>query len=187
MVNRLTLAPGASPVHGIYFWEPRVDGAPMRDRLAYADPDEVAADVNGIGPVLGHIPVFAHNSPVGLPDEVLMLRGALTPSLPNGRVPIYVCSLCWDIGCGVVSAEVQRTATTVVWRDFGWEDSFEHSELPYPVRGGPFVFDRTEYEAEMLRFVTTFDELRASLPPWPGPGGEGRRPRRRFSLFRRPN
>lgn len=187
MVNRLTFAPGNSPAHGIFYWEPLVDGAPLRKLLAYVDPDDHARDSAGLGPPGDNIPVFAHNWPVGLPDEVLMLLGALTSPLPNGRVPLFVCPVCGDLGCGAVSVGVERSTTTVVWRDFGWDFDYEIDGEPSdPILGGPFVFDRREYEAEMFRFVTTFDEVRAGVPPRPVPGA-GRRTGRRFSLFgRRP-
>jgi hypothetical protein len=68
--------------------------------------------------------------------------------LPNGRIPIYVCAECGDIGCGVVSAEIIREDDAIIWRDFGRENDYEdqiHRDLYAHV--DPFRFSWLQYKA----------------------------------------
>jgi hypothetical protein len=55
-------------------------------------------------------------------DQLLLQNAS---KLPNGRIPIYVCAECGDIGCGVVSAEIIREDDAIIWRDFGRENDYE--------------------------------------------------------------
>jgi hypothetical protein len=47
------------------------------------------------------------------------------PDLPSGRYALYVCPECGDLGCGAVSAIIERVGDTVVWRDFGYENNYQ--------------------------------------------------------------
>lgn len=38
------------------------------------------------------------------------------------RVPIMVCSHCGDLECGYISAKIERTHGTIVWKDFYRDD-----------------------------------------------------------------
>ena len=62
-------------------------------------------------------------------------------------VSLYVCAECGDLGCGAITALVQRTPDGFVWRDFVFEDNYDASitgaESYRAV--GPFVFNKTEY------------------------------------------
>ncbi|WP_213283060.1 hypothetical protein [Cellulomonas hominis] len=165
MSNLLTLVPGAAPEHGAYFWEPLVDGVPVR-RLLGLQPDEVALDTRGFGPVGDNVPVLVHSWPRPSVDGALVLLGeTVDPELPDDRAALYVCAACADLGCGAIGMRVERTPTTVVWRDFRWEtggawDGDEALIVP----GGPFVFDRVQHDAELQRFVSTYEAERAALP-----------------------
>ena len=109
---------------------------------------------------------MVHSWPSGLPDEVLVLLRERPPELASGRVPLFVCPVCGDLGCGAITAAVEWTADTVVWRDLRWEVNYETDEDDDEdlVFAGPLIFDRAQYEAEVRRFVQTFDDVRASLP-----------------------
>lgn len=52
--------------------------------------------------------------------EQLMLKAK--SRLGDGRVPIYVCPECGDLGCGAVIARIERTPMGFRWADFGFED-----------------------------------------------------------------
>ena len=41
--------------------------------------------------------------------------------LEGRRQEIYVCSECADLGCGALTAIVERDGNRVVWRDFGYQ------------------------------------------------------------------
>src|SRR5262245_21851009 len=41
--------------------------------------------------------------------------------MASGRVALYVCPLCGDLGCGAVSVRITRENTDIVWSEFEWE------------------------------------------------------------------
>lgn len=74
----------------------------------------------------------------------LLLRSQVT--LPSGRLPVYVCAECGDIGCGAVTAFVERTTDGFVWRNFAFENHDGHAtEVDSYREIGPFVFNETDY------------------------------------------
>ena len=64
-----------------------------------------------------------------------------------GRVPLYVCAECGDLGCGAITALVERTSDGVVWRDFAFENNDDPSiaDAESYRAVGPFVFEKTGY------------------------------------------
>jgi hypothetical protein len=65
----------------------------------------------------------------------------------SGRVPLYVCAECGDLGCGAVTVQVERTPEGFVWRDFALENNYDDTmkdAAPYRTVG-PFLFNKTEY------------------------------------------
>lgn len=80
--------------------------------------------------------------------------------MPFGRTPLYICAECGDVGCGAVTAEIEVLEEQVVWRRFGYENSYEDFGADAVFEGvGPFVFTRSNYEAVL-------DQFRAR---WPDP------------------
>ena len=75
--------------------------------------------------------------------QVLLLKQP-TP-LETGRVMIYVCAECGDIGCGAVTASVEKTADHFVWKDFGYENDYDGPDLRPYKHMGPFRFNKTDY------------------------------------------
>jgi hypothetical protein len=65
----------------------------------------------------------------------------------SGRVPLYVCAECGDLGCGAITALVERTPDGFVWRDFAFENNYDASitDAESYRAVGPFVFNKTEY------------------------------------------
>lgn len=170
MVNRLTLVPGESETHGLRYWDLAVDGRLLRDSLVVGD----------------YAPVFVLNWPGGMPREVLVLLGERPSELSTGRVPIFVCPVCGDLGCGSMTVAVDRSAETVVWREFGWETDYvvdEDDEDNDQRPGGPFTFARDQYEGELRRFLETFDDVQAATASAEkvSPDAGHRRRRRRWA------
>jgi hypothetical protein len=66
---------------------------------------------------------------------------------PTGRVPIYVCGECGDLGCGAITAFVERTPDGFLWRDFAYENDYdpEMTEIEAYREIGPFLFGTAEY------------------------------------------
>jgi hypothetical protein len=65
--------------------------------------------------------------------------------MPSGRVALYVCPLCGDYGCGVVSAKIYRENSSFIWSDFAWENDYE-SKLFFLKKLGPFRFAQGQYQ-----------------------------------------
>ena len=108
-----------------------VDGQSLRDRL---EPPE---HVTGLGCwVAGFEREYI---------QQLLTRAA--PASPTGRVPIYVCGECGDLGCGAITAIVERTTTGFIWRDFAFENNYDSAMADLDqYRGvGPFLFNKTAY------------------------------------------
>jgi hypothetical protein len=64
--------------------------------------------------------------------------------MPSGRVALYICPLCGDYGCGVVSAKIYRENSSFIWSDFAWETNYE-DKLYYLEKLGPFRFAEDQY------------------------------------------
>lgn len=75
----------------------------------------------------------------------------------SGRVPLYVCAECGDLGCGAITALVERTSDGFVWRDFAFENNYDASitDAESYRAVGPFVFNKTEYWRVLSERATT--------------------------------
>lgn len=111
---------------------------------------------------IGKIKLAAH---LGIKGEICSLDVDLNyakqlllkiPSeLKSGRVPLYVCSCCADLGCGATTVLVEDLDSQIKWSQFGresnWEEGFYQSE--YMKRTGPFYFDKTEYNSVIIPYT----------------------------------
>lgn len=68
--------------------------------------------------------------------------------LEGGRRELYVCPECADLGCGALTAVIERAGDRVFWRDFGYQR--EPGEAAIERDGcegvGPLAFARDAYE-----------------------------------------
>jgi len=79
-------------------------------------------------------------------DLLLKESGGDTPS---GRVALYICPECGDLGCGAVSVKIMRGDTTITWCELGWGN--DHAgQLERFDRLGPFQFDYAEYRQALV-------------------------------------
>jgi hypothetical protein len=97
-------------------------------------------------------------------DETAKVIGRLLlnekADLPNDRRSFFVCSECGDLGCGAVSAVVERRGETITWKAFGYENTYEDKILlDAYCTVGPFTFDAMAYERTLLQAT---DVLRRS-------------------------
>jgi len=83
----------------------------------------------------------------------LLLRQA--SAFSSGRVPLYVCACCADLGCGALTVRVEKVEGGITWRDFGWEwtDGGGISQPGYLAGAGPYVFDADAYRAALYPYV----------------------------------
>ena len=72
--------------------------------------------------------------------------------LPNDRRSFFVCSECGDLGCGAITAVIERQAETITWKAFGYENTYEDKIL-LDAYGtvGPFTFDATAYQRTLIQ------------------------------------
>lgn len=137
-----------------------VDGKPMRSVITGAE--DMVTELNR--PWLAHVPASV---------DVLLGRAPSDGLLP-GRVPLWVCSVCGDYDCGVVTARIDVCERTVAWSEFRGEAA---TPEVWPLEGAPesLVFDRDQYEQVLAGAyerlaALPFDELahhgRGFLWPW---------------------
>ena len=77
--------------------------------------------------------------------QILLLK---KPSpLETCRVTLYICAECGDIGCGAITAQVEKTSEHFVWSGFGYENYYDPSRLDLQeyTEIGPYLFNKTEY------------------------------------------
>ena len=74
------------------------------------------------------------------------------PSLSTGRYQLYICPECGDIGCGAVTARVEREGEFIVWRDFGFENDYEEPQLSESTNVAPLYFEATAYWQTLSSF-----------------------------------
>jgi len=74
--------------------------------------------------------------------DSLLLRGPA--DFPDNRRALYVCSMCGDLACGANTVVIEEGENTIIWRDFGWENTYE-DDVGISEEIGPFVFDKAQY------------------------------------------
>ena len=66
---------------------------------------------------------------VGFADENRQAAARLlledAPDSPTGRVLLYTCAECGDIGCGAYTVRVSKEDGRWVWGDYAWENGDE--------------------------------------------------------------
>lgn len=105
-----------------------IDGSSLHDRLEVADLDLIGGF--GWGEEEGRL-VYLNR---------LLLREP--PGLESGRVPLFVCPECGDIGCGAITIRLEKVGQSIRWSDFGYENDYDpETPILERYRGvGPFVF-----------------------------------------------
>ena len=123
-----------SPVTYLEF---AVNGTPLLPQL------RAGADV-----VLDYVGVIQDDWPIESAAAIERLLGFASGDLPDGRVSLYVCPECGDLGCGAITASLEFDSDVVTWRAFGIQTDNDETAAPL---GGPddswtCTFNRSEYE-----------------------------------------
>jgi hypothetical protein len=66
------------------------------------------------------------------------------PDTESGRVLLYICPECGDVGCGAYTVRVEKHSDKYVWKDFAYENGYEEARPLESI--GPFSFDGENYE-----------------------------------------
>ena len=66
---------------------------------------------------------------------------------PAGRMTLFVCPECGDIGCGAITATVSLQNGRYTWRNFGYENNYDSSMSDFVTYAavGPFEFEAGDY------------------------------------------
>ena len=76
-------------------------------------------------------------------NRFLLIESA---DFPGNRRSIYVCPECGELGCGAVSAVIEKVENQIIWRDFGYQNNYEPNIFFDDYKNfGPFAFDVDEY------------------------------------------
>ena len=75
------------------------------------------------------------------------------PETASGRVFLYTCPECGDIGCGAYTARVSKTPFGYVWESFAYENGYEEPEVIESL--DPIFFEKDAYE-EAIHQATVF-------------------------------
>ena len=125
-------------------WRTRAGGGGRTERryLDFVVDGHSLGDMLDAGDVIGclgwGVPEYDDNQ-----VQTLLLK---QPSpLETGRVMIYVCAECGDIGCGAITAYIEKSGEYFVWRDFAFEDDVDLLHLELYAHIGPFHFNKAEY------------------------------------------
>ena len=82
---------------------------------------------------------------------ILQLLTQVPGESPSGRVPIYLCGECGDLGCGAITARVERASRVVTWRDFAVENNYDPDMSDFEsYRGRVYRFEESLYEKLIL-------------------------------------
>ena len=136
------LTDGAYQVHRD-FVDFIVDGRPLLFRLS---------DLDAVSPLAADVP------PAIFTEQVRALLLEAEAPLPDGRYVVYGCPECADLGCGAVTAVIERDGDDYVWRDFAWQTE-ERADLE--LNGyhgiGPFRFHGEEYRSALRSLLDGAD------------------------------
>jgi hypothetical protein len=120
-----------------------VDGVPLRQVVAWPT-GEVAGEVT---PIQNEYAMREYEA-----DYLRAILGEPVERdwtiMSDGRVPLLVCSIDFDLNCRALTAELVFDGNSVEWRDIAWQVDYEPLDLgeqEQPVI--TLAFDRRQYDA----------------------------------------
>lgn len=80
--------------------------------------------------------------------------------LPNDRRSIFICSECGDVGCGAITALVEKRGDAVIWKAFGYQNTYEDEIYIDDYKAvGPFAFNATVYHRTLVQALDTLHNV----------------------------
>lgn len=122
-----------------------IDGDPLFSRLQ--------AHVGG---GLDFAGVIQDSWPIESVAAIERLLGEAPGGLPDGRLSLYTCPECGDLGCGAVTARLNLEDDVVTWQHLGWQADYE-DEISALCDGEAFpdlTFTRDSYERVLREQLT---------------------------------
>jgi len=87
---------------------------------------------------------FVRGYPEQNANAVAALLLQAPPETETGRVLLYTCPECGDIGCGAYSVSISGSNFGYMWESFAYENGYEDTRI---IKGvGPFFFEKGAYE-----------------------------------------
>jgi hypothetical protein len=84
-------------------------------------------------------------------ESVERLLGTRPGDAPQGRVCVYVCPECGDLGCGAVTIRLVLTDHSVEWRDWGYQNDYDDGVVDDSLSDLPnLTFDRRQYTMALV-------------------------------------
>lgn len=118
-----------------------VDGVRLVEQLAVSEPQ-----------FLDYVGVIQDAWPIETVAAIERLLAETPGDLPDGRVSLYVCPECGDLGCGAVTATIALEPETVTWRAIGVQTDYEDEVFPLDgVNDADVTFDRGTYDDVLRR------------------------------------
>jgi hypothetical protein len=106
------------------------------------------SDLDAVSPLASDVP------PAIFTAQVRSLLLETDAPLPGGRYVIYGCPECADLGCGAVTAVIEKEGDDFIWRDFAWQTQEEADLELNGYHGiGPFRFAGAEYRAALASLL----------------------------------
>jgi hypothetical protein len=98
----------------------------------------------------------------GYPDANKAAQARLVtrrkPNSPEGRVLLYICPECGDVGCGAYAARVERRGDHFRWGDFAYESAGD----TLPIKASPaFLFEARAYRSVIAAAAAQLSVARA--------------------------
>ncbi|MDO0938235.1 oxidoreductase [Streptomyces sp. DG2A-72] len=102
------------------------------------------SDLDAVSPLASDVP------PAIFTAQVRSLMLETDAPLPGGRYVIYGCPECEDLGCGAVTAVIEKEGDDYIWRDFAWQtEEYADLELNGYHGIGPLRFRGAEYRTAL--------------------------------------
>lgn len=118
-----------------------VEGVRLLEHLSVSEP-----------PFLDYVGVIQAAWPIETVAAIERLLADTPGDLPDGRVSLYVCPECGDLGCGAVTATIAFEPETVTWRAIGVQTDSEDEVFPLDgVNDAEVTFDRGTYDGVLRR------------------------------------
>jgi hypothetical protein len=115
------------------------------------------SDLDAVSPLASDVP------PAIFTEQVRGLLLETDAPLPDGRHVIYGCPECEDLGCGAVTAVIERDGDDFIWRDFAWQTT---EAVDLQLNGyhgiGPFRFQGAEYRTALGSLLRDADDSEGS-------------------------
>lgn len=137
--SHLEFRPGFREATRCSYWDYFIDGRRV-------------ADIFEVGDVISPFGCLDSEAELSFAEMLLLKRES---GLRSNRIPLFVCPLCADFGCGVFTCEVLRVGEQIEWRNFGKEYDYDDSLIQKndACRYAWFRFDIVHYERTFNRFL----------------------------------